>query len=214
MANNTRVVDFRCVDCGEPYQLKSRKSPIRSVVADGAYRTFQTAVEQGNAPNLLLLHYSHPDLTVKDFFGIHRKLLSPLSIVKRKPLSETARRAGWVGCNIDLHSIPPGARIPIVIDHVAVPARIVQVQWQRYSSLIEEERVGEQGWLRDILACIQKTDTKDFHLDDIYAFENDLGQLHPVNRNIRPKIRQQLQILVRQGIIERVEAGVYRKKPA
>ena len=32
-------------------------------------------------------------------------------------------------------------------------------------------------------------------LGDMYAFEQRLSALHPDNRNIRPKIRQQLQVL-------------------
>jgi Dam-replacing HTH domain len=35
--------------------------------------------------------------------------------------------------------------------------------------------------------------------------------MHPDNRNIRPKIRQQLQGLVTQGLIEWLEPGTYRR---
>ncbi len=34
-------------------------------------------------------------------------------------------------------------------------------------------------------------------------FESELAVLHPSNQNIRPKIRQQLQLLVTRGIIRR-----------
>jgi type II restriction enzyme len=38
-----------------------------------------------------------------------------LSVVEcRAPLPATARRAGWIGCNILLGQIPQDARIPIV----------------------------------------------------------------------------------------------------
>ena len=39
----------------------------------------------------------------------------PSAIIKRKPLSSTARRAGWVGCNFALNRIPVEARIAMVI---------------------------------------------------------------------------------------------------
>lgn len=38
----------------------------------------------------------------------------PSAIIKRKPLSPTARRAGWVGCNFALNRIPVEARIEAV----------------------------------------------------------------------------------------------------
>ena len=38
----------------------------------------------------------------------------PSAIIKRKPLSPTARRAGWVGCNFDSSRIPAEARIWLV----------------------------------------------------------------------------------------------------
>jgi type II restriction enzyme len=47
----------------------------------------------------------------------------------------------------------------------------------------------------------------------VYRFENRLAGLHPQNRNIRPKIRQQLQVLRDRGLLEFVERGVYRVVP-
>ena len=49
-------------------------------------------------------------------------------------------------------------------------------------------------------------------LEDMYAFEQDLSVIHPENKNIKPKIRQQLQFLRDKGYLEFVEAGKYRLK--
>lgn len=49
-----------------------------------------------------------------------------------------------------------------------------------------------------------------FTLSNVYAFENELAQKHPNNRNIRAKIRQQLQLLRDQGLVEFVSPRVYR----
>ena len=38
----------------------------------------------------------------------------PSTIIKRKPLAPTARRAGWIGCNFALNRIPVEARIEVV----------------------------------------------------------------------------------------------------
>ncbi len=208
LADNSIVADFRCSECSEPYQLKARAVPFGNIVADGAYRTFYSAVANGAAPNLLLLHYDRTRSEVVDLTSIHRKVLSPLSILKRKPLATTARRAGWVGCNLDLRSIPAGALIPMVRGGYPLDEGEVRAQWNRFSDLDDPAR--DVGWLRDTLTCIQRLDRSEFHLDDIYAFERDLFKLHPRNLHIRPKIRQQLQVLCSKGLVERVRPGLYR----
>ncbi|MCC7268444.1 MAG: hypothetical protein IT546_14060, partial [Caulobacteraceae bacterium] len=47
-------------------------------------------------------------------------------------------------------------------------------------------------------------------LADVYAFEDRLARLYPGNRNVRPKIRQQLQVLRDQGYLDFVGRGLYR----
>lgn len=60
------------------------------------------------------MNYNKQDLHVKDFLMVPKYFFSPEIIEKRKPLSDTARRAGWVGCNIVLKQIPEEGRIFIV----------------------------------------------------------------------------------------------------
>jgi type II restriction enzyme len=45
---------------------------------------------------------------------------------------------------------------------------------------------------------------------DIYAFEAELAALCPGSNNVRPKIRQQLQVLRDQGYLQFVGRGRYR----
>ena len=52
--------------------------------------------------------------------------------------------------------------------------------------------------------------TNTFTTADAYAFTRELEALHPDNRNIRPKIRQQLQVLRDLGLLLHVERGVWR----
>ena len=47
----------------------------------------------------------------------------------------------------------------------------------------------------------------------IYAFERELEQLHPGNRHIRDKIRQQLQVLRDRGLLVHVERNRWRLVP-
>lgn len=134
----------------------------------------------------------------------------PDIIEKRKPLSPTARRAGWVGCNILIDKIPEQGRIQIIsngevadIDNVVNKVNI--------SNLLEVKDINSRGWIMDILNCVNRIPTLDFSLGDMYLFEKRLQNKHPENHNIKPKIRQQLQILRDKSFIEFLGNGKYRK---
>src|SRR2546426_492843 len=49
-----------------------------------------------------------------------------------------------------------------------------------------------------------------FSLADLYSFEDRLASMHPTNRNVRPKLRQQLQVLRDHGVLEFLGGGEYR----
>ena len=50
------------------------------------------------------------------------------------------------------------------------------------------------------------------YLADVYAHEAALAALYPGNRNVRPKIRQQLQVLRDRGWLEFTDRrGTYRR---
>jgi hypothetical protein len=50
----------------------------------------------------------------------------------------------------------------------------------------------------------------EFTTADAYAFTRELEQLHPDNRHVRDKIRQQLQVLRDTGLLLHVQRGVWR----
>ncbi|NOZ69725.1 MAG: NgoFVII family restriction endonuclease [Deferribacteres bacterium] len=71
---------------------------------------------------------------------------------------------------------------------------------------------GLSGWKKDVFKCLVKIKKDIFTLDEVYRFERHLFNLHPENRNVKPKIRQQLQILRDMGLIEFTNRkGEYRK---
>jgi type II restriction enzyme len=177
----------------------------------------------------------------------------------------TARRAGWIGCNIALNRIPPDARIPIVttsaspclsgsnscsfVQFVSPPEQ-VRAQFRKIKPL-QEIPITQRGWMLDILNIVHRiAETKrrkpgalqdasrimnapderasvldcggppplshghaepiHFTNQDVYAFAHELEQLHPDNRHIRDKIRQQLQNLARAGLLTHAARNDYR----
>ena len=60
------------------------------------------------------------------------------------------------------------------------------------------------------MKCVELIGKNEFQIEDVYAFENRLSQIYPDNRNVKPKIRQQLQVLRDQGYLDFVSRGYYR----
>jgi type II restriction enzyme len=207
-APNTRAIDLECENCSAAFQLKSQGCPFGARVVDSAYSAMHSAVLSDHVPNLVLLHYD------RLFWQIRNVLLIPsfgftlAAIERRKPLSQTARRAGWIGCNIVLGAIPADLKIPLVAFGQVVNREAVRRQYQIASSLIRVE-VSNRGWLIDVLRLARSLGNPEFSLDELYARDAELQRLHPENKHVRPKIRQQLQKLRDLGYLRFLERGKY-----
>ena len=209
--NNRPVADFFCPNCLAQYELKSKDGKISDKVADGAYKTMITRITSNENPEFFFLSYSLQDFSVKNLVMVPKHFFVPSIIEKRKPLASTARRAGWVGCNILLNKIPIQGRISIITDGHEEEKSLV-VKKANMARRLNVDSIENRGWLFDILNCVNAIDSKEFTLADIYEFENLLADMHPANKNIRPKIRQQLQMLRDRGFIDFLGNGNYVKK--
>ncbi len=109
--NNRPVADFYCPNCGEEYELKSKKEAMGKKIVDGAYSTMIQRLQSRNNPNFFFLNYNPVKFEIQNFIVIPKHFFTPEIIEKRKPLSPTARRAGWTGCNILLEGIPQSGKI-------------------------------------------------------------------------------------------------------
>ena len=165
------------------------------------------AIREDRAPNLLFLHYSK-DWLVTDLLLIPRVFFTESVIEKRRPLNPEARRAGWVGCNILLDRIPQDGKIPVVSNGLAVAERQVRNEFSRVRKLAEVPPA-VRGWTLDVLTTIRKLGKVRFSLQELYQLETYLQRIHPRNQNVRPKIRQQLQVLRDLGLIEFTSPGTY-----
>ena len=207
-ANNTRARDFECANCGQPYELKSSGSPFGKRVPDGAYSSMITRIHDGTLSNLLLLQYG-PEWQIKNFSLIHRLLITEPAIQRRKPLSVTARRAGWTGCNISLETVPPEGRIQLINSGVLLSKDDTRQQYALTQKLASTKPVN-RGWTAAILSALHRLHQPRFTLGDAYRLEPELALLYPQNRNIKAKIRQQLQVLRDAKLIIFEQRGVYR----
>lgn len=208
--NNQPVADFFCSNCREDYELKSKQNNIGTKILDGAYRTKMERLRSSSNPNLFVLNYNLQNFSVLDFFVIPKHFFIPEIIERRKPLAASARRAGWVGSNILLQKIPQVGKIFLVKQQRVKFKKEVLAEWKKTLFLREEKEVSARGWLLDVMRCIEKVGKREFTLEDVYTFEDELNILHPDNRHIKDKIRQQLQILRDKGYLDFVSRGYYR----
>lgn len=207
--NNMPVADMQCENCGEIFELKSKKGKIGKKIVDGAYDTMIKRIRSLNNPELFVLEYT-PDFAVTDLTLIPKFFFVPNIIEKRNPLPPHARRAGWTGCNILYKRIPEQGRIPIIRDSTFIDKKIVVEKYNNVKR-IQTNNIDKRGWLFDVLNCVNSLPGECFTLKDMYKFAGALGELHKDNHNIEAKIRQQLQILRDKKFIEFVERGVYKK---
>ena len=205
---NNPAVDFACARCEQPFQLKSLRHWNPRKIVDAGYEAMLRAIRADKTPNLLVLQYSSTWL-VQNLLLIPRMFFTESVVEKRKPLGPEARRAGWVGCNILLSEIPLDGKIPMISAGVPVRKRLVREEFSRVKQLAEIPP-SLRGWTLDVLQAARQLGKPEFALQEMYAFEPHLKTLHPNNQNVRPKIRQQLQVLRDFGLLRFGAKGNYR----
>jgi type II restriction enzyme len=198
------------------------------------------AIREDRAPSYFFLHYDFATWSVRNLLLVPSFAFPPSAIIQCPPLSPTARRAGWLGCNFDLHRIPAEARIWLVTTirqsragvspaqrarqreqsagfadagrRDACPTLIatpeeVRAQFKKVKPLKD---IKQRGWTLDVLNLVRKLGKTEFTNSDAYTFARELEKLHPDNRHVRDKIRQQLQVLRDAKLLIHVSSGVWK----
>ena len=206
---NKPVADFYCKKCVDDFELKAKRGKTGKKITAGAYSKMIERLDSDKKPHFFFMGYLST-LLVNDFFIVPKYFFIPEIIEKRKALSETAKRAGWIGSNILFSKIPLSGKIFYVADGKEISKKEVLKNWQKTAFLKKEKKPERKGWILDIMNCINYLNKKEFSLQDIYDFEAELSMVYPNNRNIKSKIRQQLQFLRNKGYLEFIERGRYR----
>ncbi len=206
---NTVAIDYVCPECDSTFQLKSQSKVFGTKILDSAYSQMKRAIMEDRTPNLYVLHYDLAEWAVRTVILIPRFAFALSAVERRKPLAPTARRAGWVGCNILLSKIPEDAKIPIIHEGKLQSRKSVRDAYQRLRPL-EKLKVEKRGWTLDVLQAIRSLDKHEFDLAEVYSRAKELAKLHPNNFHVRDKIRQQLQVLRDLGLLDFLGGGSYR----
>lgn len=207
--NNKPAADFYCAACNEQYEVKSTKGKFGTKVVNGAFKTLSERLASDTNPNFAFLSYSASKREVRELFFVPKQFMSIEKIEKRKPLASTARRAGWVGCNILLGKVPSSGKIYVVRDGISQSSDLVRNQWQK-TLFLRQTPIEARGWMVDVMRCCEGIGRAEFEINDIYAFEGKLGEIYPGNKHVKEKIRQQLQLLRDNQYLDFVGRGRYR----
>jgi type II restriction enzyme len=205
---NTKATDFVCPKCKQRYELKAFQRRPHGSLVDGAFESMMARITAGTAPTLCLLEHTG-EWQIRSLTAFHSSFLVPDVIEKRPPLGPTARRAGWVGCNIRLDRIASDGEIAVVSNGVIQSVSEVRKRFQRFLPLAKKS-AAQRGWTLLTLRMVRGLKKPSFNLQDMYALEEDFAQVYPENHHIRDKIRQQLQILRDLGVLAFEKRGEYR----
>lgn len=108
-----------------------------------------------------------------------------------------------------MSNIPEFGKIFYIQNGIAKGKNEVLEKWNK-TEFVKAQNIEAKGWLLDVLVCVEKIKKTYFSLDDVYTFEAYLKAKHPLNNNIKAKIRQQLQILRDKDVLEFVGRGQYQ----
>lgn len=207
-----RVEDFRCPSCDRRIQLKAKRGGHGRTVSNSAYEPKINAIQANEAPDYAFMGFDPDAWRISDLFFVPGHFMTPTVVEERKPLSSDARRAGWVGSNILLYRVPAAGRIDIVEDGEPIAKDEARSKFAQ-TAFLAEESTDTRDWTTAVMDCIEELPVRRggrFELADVYEFEDQLAEMYPENQHIRAKIRQQLQVLRDEGLIEFLGDGEYR----
>lgn len=206
--NNKPVADFFCSRCDEQFELKSKAGLSNGrKVPDGAYNTMISRIQADDNPNFFFLAYKKADYSVQQLILVPKHFVTVEMIVPRKRALKD--RPNYLMCDMDISSLPESGKIHLIDKAQVVHPEVVYKQWKA-NLFLRQQKADKKGWLLAIMRCIDKLPEK-FSLMQMYEFETQLKLQFPDNNHIKDKIRQQLQILRDQEVIEFLARGRYRK---
>jgi hypothetical protein len=125
LAANTPVADFECGSCNTRYQIKGKNGRFGPTITGAAYTPLIEAVRSGKCPEYVLIEYDRRFSSVVFGVAVRGSSITEDRVVPRAPLHASARRAGWIGCNLRLEGLPTVS----VVEPNFVDSSKVRLKW-------------------------------------------------------------------------------------
>jgi hypothetical protein len=106
LPDNTPLADFDCPKCRRQYQLKAKDGRFSGIVPGAEYRTMIAAVRAAKVPEYFLAEYDTRWSMLVWVRAIPGLKIIEQRVNARNPLRQTAKRKGWIGCNINVQGLP------------------------------------------------------------------------------------------------------------
>jgi len=109
---NEKSKDLICLECNQKYQIKAKcvtQKQINNIILKKQFKTiggeYSTTINNINENiNYIIIIYEKTSYDIKNILYIKNEYINTECIIPRNPLSPTAKRAGWQGCNIILNN--------------------------------------------------------------------------------------------------------------
>ncbi len=110
---NEQSKDLICINCNQKFQIKAKSATqkqVNNIKNKNIFRTiggeYSTTLKNINEQiDYLIILYEKHSYKIINILYIKNENISSNSIIPRKPLSITAKRAGWQGCNFLFNNI-------------------------------------------------------------------------------------------------------------
>jgi type II restriction enzyme len=105
---NEKSKDLFCLECNQKYQIKAKcatQKQLNNIIYKNEFKTiggeYSTTINNINENiDYIIILYEKNSYEIKKLLYIKNEFINTECIIPRKPLSLTAKRAGWQGCNI------------------------------------------------------------------------------------------------------------------
>jgi hypothetical protein len=140
LRDNTPVADFQCFVCERSYQLKGKNGRFGDQIAGAAYAPTLAAIRNRRMPEYILVEYDTRFKTVVFVDTVPGRSITEDRVIARKPLSATARRAGWQGCTIRIDGLPSVRQVaPAGVDRA-----LVRSEWKSLEAISLSQRATDK----------------------------------------------------------------------
>jgi hypothetical protein len=102
---NTHLLDAICTSGAHEIQIKATSGIAGDHITGAAFEPIRKRLSEGVLPDYLLISYDRPREIVVLAEFVDGGSIVRGRVASRRPLAETARRAGWVGAVIDLEGL-------------------------------------------------------------------------------------------------------------
>ena len=110
---------------GANTQVAGKNGRFGSRISGAAYRPLIESIRAGICPHYVLVEYDQRYSTVVFGSAIAGDQITEDRIIARNPLAATAKRAGWIGCTIDIAGLPSVS----IIEPMSLDPSQVRAEW-------------------------------------------------------------------------------------